>query len=449
VWLAKYLLERWPLRGVGLQAWRQSLGRITFLTYSDNCDPEAIRQGRYENRYWAHLPDVLKRESCQTNWLHLYVRDNLLPTAKQAATLLHAFNQTEQGRQCHVTLDTFLGPGAILRTLRDWLRMTRLGARLGGGLAQAQEGAAPNLWPLLRDDWQKSMFGADAMGNLLFLNLLEAALKNLPKQQQGVYLQENMGWEFGLIHAWQAAGHGHLIGTPHSTVRFWDLRYFFDPRSYMRSGHNDLPIPNQVACNGPVMRATYQQGGYPVEDLLDAEALRYLHLGQTALASDSAQNRKDEPMRLLLMGDYLPGNTQLQMKLLERAVSLLPQQLAITVKPHPNCPIQPADYPALHLRISMEPIAKLLAECDVAYASAVTSAAVDAYCAGVPIVSVLDPDTLNLSPLRGCAGALFASTPEALASALASVANNAQAGVHQPTYFTVDAQLPNWRRLLL
>jgi surface carbohydrate biosynthesis protein (TIGR04326 family) len=154
-------------------------------------------------------------------------------------------------------------------------------------------------------------------------------------------------------------------------------------------------------------------------------------------------------VRLLVLGDYLPSNTQLQMKLLEQAVSFMAQPLEITVKPHPNCPIQPADYPGLRMRVNMEPIAKLLAECDVAYASAVTSAAVDAYCAGVPIVSVLDPDTLNLSPLRGCVGALFASTPEALASALASVANKARAGAHQPAYFTVDAKLPNWRRFLL
>lgn len=448
-WLAKYLLERWPLRGVGLQAWRQSQGRITFLTYSDNCVPEAVQQGRYENSYWAHLPDVLKRESCPSNWLHLYVRDSLLPTAKQAATALRAFNQTERDQQCHVALDTFLGPGAVLRTLRDWLRLIGLSIRLGGELANAQERTALNLWPLMREDWQKSMVGADAIGNLLFLNLLEVALKSLPKQQQGVYLQENMGWEFGLIHAWRAVGHGCLTGTPHSTARFWDLRYFFDPRSYLRTGHNDLPMPNRVACNGPVMCATYRQGGYPVEDLVDVEALRYLHLGQTELASDSAQNRAKEPVRLLVMGDYLPSNTQLQMKLLERAVFLLPQQLAITVKSHPNCQIQPADYPALHMRISMEPIAKLLAECDVAYASAVTSAAVDAYCASVPIISVLDPNTLNLSPLRGCVGALFASTPEALANTLISMANSDQASANQPAYFTIDAQLPNWRRLLL
>lgn len=448
VWLAKYLLERWPLRGVGLNEWRQTAGRVTFVTYSDNCVPAAVQRGSYENRYWAHLPDVLKREGCQTNWLHIYVKDNLLPTAERTATVIHAFNKTEQGRQSHVTLDTFISLGVVLKTLRDWLRLTWAGARLSGTLEDQQK-SSPDLWPLFRADWQVSMFGAAAMNNLLFLNLLEAALENLPKQQQGIYLQENMGWEFGLIHAWRVAGHGSLTGAPHSTVRFWDLRYFFDPRSYPRMGHNDLPMPDRVACNGPVMRSTYEQGSYPAKELVGVEALRYLHLGSTALNNPSVKSRPNEPVRLLVLGDYLPSNTQLQMKLLEQAVSLLQHQMTITVKPHPNCPIQPGDYPALNLQISMESIAKLLAECDVAFASAVTSAAVDAYCAGVPIVSVLNPSTLNLSPLRGCGGASFASTPKALATALTSSANNAQARVNQPAYFTVHAQIPNWQMLVL
>lgn len=245
------------------------------------------------------------------------------------------------------------------------------------------------------------------------------------------------------------AGHGRLIGVPHATVRYWDLRYFFDQRSYQRTDHNELPLPDLVACNGPVMRAAYVHGGYPLEDLIDVEALRYLHLSQTQRKTEYVASRTDEPVRLLVLGDYLPENTRLQMRLLEHAVPLLPWKLSITVKPHPNCPIHPAQYPALQMRMTVEPIAKLLPECDVAYASAVTAAAVDAYCAGVPIVSVLTPSTMNLSPLRGCDGALFASTSDELVGALITLASVYSGPNNQPVYFKTDAQLPSWRELLM
>jgi surface carbohydrate biosynthesis protein (TIGR04326 family) len=240
-----------------------------------------------------------------------------------------------------------------------------------------------------------------------------------------------------------------LIGTPHSTVRFWDLRYFFDKRSFCRSGSLDLPMPNQVTFNGPAMMDAYKNGGYPLDDLVEVEALRYLHLSYTMVetASDSTSNHVT--MRVLVLGDYMLSSTQLQMNLLVQAVPLLPVGTIITVKSHPACPIHVADYPSLSITVTMEPIAKLLDECDVAYSSAVTSAAVDAYCAGVPIVSVLDLNTLNLSPLRGCAGALFASTPEELVAALTSVAVAPHTRDVGHKFFTIDPELPRWRKLIM
>ena len=155
-----------------------------------------------------------------------------------------------------------------------------------------------------------------------------------------------------------------------------------------------------------------------------------------------------DTLQLLVLGDYLLSDTQLQLNLLLRAVPSLPFGTVITVKPHPNCPIFPADYPDLSITVTMEPISKLLAECDVAYASAITSAAVDAFCAGIPIVSVLDPNTLNLSPLRGCEGVLFASTSEELVTALTFASTAPRALRAQQIFFTIDPQLPRWGKLL-
>jgi surface carbohydrate biosynthesis protein (TIGR04326 family) len=448
VWLAYYLIDRWPLKNVGLKEWKQTDGRITFFSYLFHLDTDATKKGYYESRYWAHLPDALQREGCKTNWLHLYVKDVLLPTSKQAADTIRAFNKTGCGEQHHVTLDTFLSFSVVSRTLRDWFKLLWVGISLRNKL-RAEQGPVLNLWPLFEDDWRQSMFGTVAIGNLLNLNLFESALECLPQQQRGVYLQENQGWEFGLIQVWQARGHGPLIGTPHSTVRFWDLRYFFDSRSYKRTGSHDLPIPNQVSFNGPVMMDAYKNGGYPVDDLVEVEALRYLHLSDTIDDAASAIKSKNGPMRVLVLGDYLLANTQLQMNLLVQALPSLPEAITITVKPHPACPIQSNHYPSLRMTVTMEPVSKLLTECDVSYTSASTSAAVDAYCSGVPVVTVLDLNTLNLSPLRGHAGVLFLSTPEDLAAALVSAAATPRTLDEEHKFFTPDPELPRWRKLIM
>ena len=448
VGLLKYAVDHFPLRGVGLEEWRQTEGEITFVSYFFNLVPDATKAGHYKSRYWAHLPDDLQAEGCKTNWLHLYVKDPFEPNVTHAADTLRRFNKTGQGVQIHATLDTFLSLPTIFQALSDWGRLSWKGWRLQR-LISSSTTEGLDIWPLFSEDWRQSTVGNTALSNTLTLSLLNAAIELLPKQQVGIYLQENQGWEFGLIHAWKAAGHGRIVGCPHSSVRFWDLRYFFDFRAYNRASDNSLPMPDQIALNGKAATDAYLAGGYPTNDLVQVEALRYLYLNQALDQPVVNSSKSGDSLRLLVLGDYLPTNTRLQMHLLEQAAKSLPIGTNITIKPHPACPIRADDYPGLRMKITMEPIAKLLAVCDVAYTSAVTSAAVDAYCAGVPVVSVLDPNTLNLSPLRGCDGALFASTPEELVEALTAAMLASPSTDIKNTFFTIDRLLSRWRKLLI
>jgi surface carbohydrate biosynthesis protein (TIGR04326 family) len=448
VGLLKYVVDRFPLRGVGLKEWRETEGQATFVSYLFNLVPDATNAGIYKSRYWGHLPDDLQAEGCKTNWLHIYIKDVFAPKADLAAQTLRRFNKTGQGLQIHATLDTFLSLSTIFQALSDWSRLVWKGWRLQH-LISSTTSKGLDLWPLFADDWRQSTSGYTALSNSLHLSMLNAAIRLLPKQQVGVYLQENQGWEFGLIYAWKAAGHRRLVGCPHSSVRFWDLRYFFDFRAYNRAGDIPLPMPDQIALNGKAATDAYLTSGYPANDLVQVEALRYLYLKQALDQPVINSSKSGDSVRLLVLGDYLPSNTRLQMYLLEKAAKSLSIGTKITIKPHPACPIRAEDYPGLSMTITMEPIAKLLSECDIAYTSAVTSAAVDAYCASVPVVSVLDPNTLNLSPLRGCAGALFASTPEELSTALMLAVSLPIVPSSQGDFFTTDPQLPRWKKLLL
>jgi len=448
IWLARHLLQRWKLRGVGVKDWQQTRGQVTIVSYLDNLIPDAAREGRFESRYWANLPDFLQRDSCKTNWLHLYAKDAFLTNTATAVDIIRKFNETGLGEQTHVTLDSFLSVKVVIRTLHDWYRLVCVGRRLKQGLSLPPDSGF-DLWPLFEEDWQRSMFGTSAMNNALFLNLFDSAFKSLPKQRVGVYLQENQGWEFALSYAWKSKKNGLLIGAPHSTIRFWDLRFFFDPRSYLRSGKNILPLPDRIAYNGPAALDAYLKAGYPRECMVEVEALRFLHLCDARVDTNTVSLATNDSIRVLVLADYLLINTQQQLYMLEKAMELISETAIITLKPHPNSPVNVEDYPRLKMSVTSEPVSKLLARCDVSYTSSVTSAAVDAYCAGVPVVSVFDPNNLNQSPLRGLEGVLYACTPEELASALISAASRPRLAAEQQYFFTLDPKLPRWRKLLL
>ena len=55
---------------------------------------------------------------------------------------------------------------------------------------------------------------------------------------------------------------------------------------------------------------------------------------------------------------------------------------------------------------------ELLPEVSVVLASVFTSASLDAFCAGLPVINYLDPNNFNFSPLRGHPNARFVSSAE-------------------------------------
>ena len=77
-----------------------------------------------------------------------------------------------------------------------------------------------------------------------------------------------------------------------------------------------------------------------------------------------------------------------------------------------------------------------------------TSAAVDAYCAGLPVITVLDQVTLNMSPVRGCKGVKFVETQADLVRALSKAAAAPRPEIRSVRFFNLDSRLPKWNRLL-
>ena len=199
--------------------------------------------------------------------------------------------------------------------------------------------------------------------------------------------------------------------------------------------------------NGKAARQSYIQGDYPKNELVDVEALRYLYLKTFPDKLDLPANKSTHIM-FLVLGDYQAENNNYQMALLEKALPSSGQNLKLIVKPHPSCPIIAEDYPSLKMHITTDSISNLLYKCDVVYTSTLTSAAIDAYCANVPVISALNPQALNLSPLKMVEGVEFISGADELVNAIKNIKNNNYNKNDPEDIFWLDPKLSRWKNLL-
>ena len=447
--LARHVWMRWSLRRAEKSNWFDGDRALFFCSYFFNNDPDQASKGHFHSRYWEDLHRLTQNIGLHGNWLQLYIPHNAVPGPVAGIELIRSFNQNREKEGYHAFLDGHLSWGAILRVLKRWLWLNLISWRL----RQIENAFCPqeshlSLWPLMQSDWKASMIGPTAIQNLLFIELFDTALRDLPHQNKGLYLCENQAWERALIHAWKKHGHGQLIAVVHATVRFWDLRYFNDSRTIRSLGAYPLPQMDLVALNGKPAVDAFLDAAYPKEAIVECEALRYGHLKDIRRADHQSIKTNSTVTNVLILGDYMPSATIKMLQMLETSALYVTTLVTYTLKPHPSYIVKTENYPSLNLKIVMDPLGEIMHDFDIAYSSNMTSAAVDAYLAGLPVVVMLDETELNFSPLRGQQHVRFVSTPEELAETLQIAGQGIVTDSEHKEFFFLDPELGRWQKLL-
>ena len=444
--------QRWSLRRLADPAWYSGERAIFIASYFIHLDSAQGAQGRFHSRQWEALPELLQTYGRRLNWLQLFLFSAAVPTVDAGVQWARAFNADAGHQGCHSFLDSSLSVAVVLRALKRWLWLRRVCRQLRTAPAAfTVRGSTLTLWPMLRDDWYRSLGGQIGMINCLMVEQFDALLARIPHQRTGLYLCENQAWEKALLRAWRRHGHGHITGVQHATAPFWHLYYFDDPRSLAATTATDMPLPDRLAVNGEVAWNEFVAAGYPRERLVPVEALRYLSLATIARDRSCASRppAAQTLLRILVLGDMIPSSVRHLLELTAGAVKGLQGTYRLSFKAHPGYRINVADYPELALHETFEPLAGILAGYDVVIAANSTSASVDAYVAGLPVIIALDGDALNLSPLRGQPHVRFVSSSLELAAVLLELAAApAMRPAERGQFFFLDPELPRWRRLL-
>jgi surface carbohydrate biosynthesis protein (TIGR04326 family) len=455
----RHALSRWGLRKLRRPKWFSGKNTALICSYFIHLDPVLCAQGRFHSRQWESLPKTLHDLGIRTNWVQLFMLSAAVPKVATGIEWMRRFNDDAPNQGCHAFLDGYLSMSTLLRALRNWLWLSAVRWKLHNvQSAFSVSGSAVWLWPILRDDWQTSLVGPTAINNCLMVELFDSVLRDIPHQPTGLYLCENQAWERALLHAWRKYGHGRIIGVQHATVPFWHLYYFDDPRSLSSKQDCAMPLPDLLAVNGAAARRAFADSGYPEEKLVEVEALRYLDL--LPLAAKRAVNSRFQDtvaslapgsrnLRVLVLGDMIPESMRQFLTLVANAVRLLSSGYEFAFKPHPAYAVDLAIYSDLAATETTESLYRILDRFDVAIAANSTSASVDAYIAGLPVIIDLSGSDLNLSPLRGRRGVTFVSTPEELAAALDGVRNGPSVEKSdRGDFFFLEPELPKWKALL-
>jgi len=423
------------------QFWFNGANSIFFFSYFIHLDQKQCSSGIFYSRQWETLPQVLSQYGIRCNWLHHFLKSDVAGDIFEGSKIVNTFNEDALTNGVHSFINSyssFLSSWKVICTFFSILLNSPSKSILQ--TAFNVRNTAVSLWPILKEDWHSSFYGTTVIQNLLWIFQMDRALKKMPKQKLGFYLQENQGWERALITAWKNNGHGTIIGVQHSSIRFWDLRCYDEQRIVLGSSKWSQPQPDFTAVNGPYPLELYLKVGYEKDSMVCLEALRYLNY----ISLNAAESVNTEHRNIIILGDILLESTK---ALLNRLENVPKSWSSLTIKSHPGALIDIKDYPALHLSEERDALSAILPNFNIAIVVGSTTAALDSYLAGLKVIVFLMEGELNMSPLRGFDGVSFVRTEADLEKAL-DISRESKLNGGKVDYFWTDKDLPRWRKLL-
>ena len=257
---------------------------------------------------------------------------------------------------------------------------------------------------------------------------------------------EYQPWEVALIQAWNAAGHGKLIGVASSPIRFWDLRYFSDARSITPAGLETKtqiqfrPVPQFLAVNSPISRELLETAGELTSRVIDVEALMYQYLGVHQTDDLNASSG------ILVLGDFFPEMTERILAMVQSWIELNKGHQDIFFKPHPTNHHPVSNELMSGLIPTALQLSELFKTCSTVIAPSSSTGSLEAMCSGKHTISILDPTLLNFKPLSSMPDDLFVRNSYELQRAM-RLATDTNKSVSQQILH-LDPSLPNWKSLL-
>lgn len=346
----------------------------------------------FESKYWAGLDKLLPNKK---NWIHLYTKSKEVQSTQSARKLVNSIKDSNS----HIIFESFQTRKVILKAIKNYIKFYFSFNFPSFDSINKKIKTEINFSCLFERHWNDSIYGKNALNNLILIESIKSLVEQLPDQKAGFYLLENQSWEKILNYFWHTNTKGPLFGVQHNAVCFWDLRH----TNFAEGSKKDRLIhPTKILLNGQSAFESYISSGWQEDQLEKVEALRYLYLEPMIRTSLNNSNfRTDTETKILFLGDYSDDVNLALIEFCKKLMRHLGANFEITFKSHPASNVDFKSLIYRDIKITNESLDRVARKFDLIITSNPTTASVELLSMGARVFVHIDGKFLNLSPLKG------------------------------------------------
>ena len=400
-----------------------------------------IESNKFKSGYWTELKQYLDKSNILTCWNHFFFKNNN-QSFKKSLMSCSKYDDAIKNNT-HVIVDKEVNFKNFVYVFKKIIFLFRL---YQNTLKNYQDdlfvlkGNRYNFrfFHLIDKEMSKSMFGFKAFLNIFYFKCLDVQISQINKDSVCIFIQENQPWEYALCYFWRKRVNNKIIGFPHTTLPFFDLRYFFSEKTF-KSQFLQPHLPDIMAINGNDMKQKMLEFNYLPSKMVDVEALRYNYLEKIIPIK-----KKNKTKKLLIIGDLVREITENQLDFILEWKNLYKPDVEILFRPHPSS--ETSTYTKYNfLKFSNNSFVKDIEECDIFCVNNTTSAAADIYSLGLPLITYNDLKRINFSPLLGTDGYVQVNNIDDFNTVYYQLCEK---NIYHNEFFYLNRNIPMWKNLL-
>src|SRR3989338_7606478 len=388
-WKIKRAIAR-PGQGLGTHE-----GEMLVITPYPNIDIALAQKGIFRNKFYPFLQEALESKGENICWIAMNIDNNSISFSE---SLEYAKGFIKNG--CSIFfLEEFNSAGGQIKALATMLKNGLKFLRIENSLSKAHTFGNYNFYPLLKDDWYSSFVGQAGYAGLLYYNMFKSMFDRF-KVKKCLYFYEMQTWEKALICARDAVGSNtSLYGYQAGTISRMLLNLFNDPSEMADDTLYALPRPDRVICSGRLPYTYMRESGWPEENLLVVEAIRYSYL--KGFLREKWHKKKDV---VLLAFSISPEESSSILSIAYESFKDF-KDIEVWVKPHPFLELKRVfelsgiSEEGFPFKVKKGLIEDFLPEARIVIAGE-SGVVIEALAFGCEIVIVNVPEWINISLLR-------------------------------------------------
>lgn len=427
--LARYLWHTRRLRLDQKVVDRNPAHQKVFIDYINQTPSSTQHKYPYVSAFWGRAATLVE----DPMWYHVLAQNVSHRSVDDSLRSIEFLNQKQNA--AHRLFLSRLSARDVLGALFEYVHNLNVHRRADRKIQNFRSSQSDiRLWWAFQQPWDKSMCGTASIRHLLLSRTTSQICAGFHRDSEVYYPLENQPWEIALTHHARRQGIRRLVGVAHSTVRFWDLRYFLDPSESQVMGSSILPGPDRILVNGTSSRDLLIENSFSSSKVKLVEALRYLYLlDVTRRVTDT----------VVILADFKESINARLLRLCSSALEKGALTSQIKVRSHPIFPLSSRHLGRLSDCLTTESLGELLGQASVVITTAASSSAADCVSLGIPTILVADPTSLNYSPFRMSPLVTTVSDVDQLLDALQRAKNDEQRDTSET--FCLDPDLPRWR----